>query len=421
MVTRTFWALLLGLLVTFTSEAEAPKPATMKLNEIMHDPAAVLPPVRTITRGPKFHWFGYYDKYQFDSSQRYVLSMEVDFEHRSPKPDDAITVGMVDLQDNDTWIPLGTSTAWCWQQGCMLQWRPGSDTEVLWNDCVDGRLVCHVIDVKTREKRTLPHAIYHVSPDGQWALGTDFARTADMRPGYGYNSIPDPNKDVLAPADSGIYKMNLDTGEYHFLISVADVAKIPYPNMDPTVDKHYFNHIQWNTDGSRFLFLNRQQNGSRTRMFTAAPDGSDIRFVDNDASHFVWHDPEYITVWIKNEYRIYKDDASSKYEVLWREMNGHQSYLPGNEWLITDTYPWGGRREQQVYLYHLPTGRIVPVGNFASPKEYTGEWRCDTHPRVSRDGTLLTIDSPHGGEGRQLHLIDISGIVGKELAPPRYP
>src|ERR1043165_9909736 len=57
-----------------------------------------LPPVRAITKGPKFHWFGYYDKLQFDPTSRYVLGMEVDFEHRSPKADDVIKVGMVDLQ-----------------------------------------------------------------------------------------------------------------------------------------------------------------------------------------------------------------------------------------------------------------------------------------------------------------------------------
>src|SRR5262245_19684698 len=59
-----------------------------------------LPPVRTITRGPKHHWFGYYDKLQFDPTGRYVLGMEVDFEHRSPEPDDVIRLGMVDLQDD---------------------------------------------------------------------------------------------------------------------------------------------------------------------------------------------------------------------------------------------------------------------------------------------------------------------------------
>ena len=46
------------------------------------------PPVRVITRGPKFHWFGYYDKLEFDPTNRYVLGMEVDFEHRTPQPTD---------------------------------------------------------------------------------------------------------------------------------------------------------------------------------------------------------------------------------------------------------------------------------------------------------------------------------------------
>ena len=79
-----------------------------------------LPPVRALTRGPGFHWFGYYDKLEFDPTGRYVLSNEVGFEHRSPKADDTIAVGMVDTQDNDRWIELGTSRAWNWQQGCML-------------------------------------------------------------------------------------------------------------------------------------------------------------------------------------------------------------------------------------------------------------------------------------------------------------
>ena len=101
-----------------------------------------LPPVRAVTRGPKFHWFGYYDKLQFDPTGRYLLAMEVDFEHRSPRGNDVIKIGMVDLEDNDRWIELGESRAWGWQQGCMLQWRPGPKTEVLWNDREWRRCVC---------------------------------------------------------------------------------------------------------------------------------------------------------------------------------------------------------------------------------------------------------------------------------------
>jgi hypothetical protein len=135
------------------------------------DNAEALPPVRALTKGPLFHWFAYYDKFEFDPTGRYVLSNEVSFEHRSPKGDDVIKVGMVDLKDGDKWIELGESRAWNWQQGCMLQWLPGSASEVIWNDRQDDKFVCHILDVKTKKKRTLPAPIYAVSPDGRWAVG----------------------------------------------------------------------------------------------------------------------------------------------------------------------------------------------------------------------------------------------------------
>jgi len=70
-------------------------------------------PVRALTKGPKYHWFGYYDKWQFDPTDRYVLGMQVDFEHRSPGPDDSIRLGTIDLTDNDRWTDIGESKAWC--------------------------------------------------------------------------------------------------------------------------------------------------------------------------------------------------------------------------------------------------------------------------------------------------------------------
>ena len=89
--------------------------------------------------------------------------------------------------------------------------------------------------------------------------------------------------------------------------------------------------------------------------------------------------------------------------------NGHCTYLPGNKWILNDAYP-DKQRNQNPYLYHVASGRRVPLGSFHSPKEYTGEWRCDLHPRFSPDGRRVTIDSPHAG-GRQMYLIDISAIV----------
>jgi len=184
-----------------------------------------LPPIRAITRGPKFHWFSYYDKLQFDPSGRYALSMEVGFEHRSPKLDDVIKIGMVDLKNNDRWIELGESRSWCWQQGCMLQWLPGSKNKIIWNDRVSDRFVCHILNFFTGEIRTLPYPIYTISPDGRTAVAPDFRRVQDMRPGYGYAGLPDPYTDDLAPKDTGIFRIDLETDRRDLIISLADIAK----------------------------------------------------------------------------------------------------------------------------------------------------------------------------------------------------
>jgi len=393
------------------------------------DDVETLPPVRAITRGPKFHWFGYYDKLQFDPSGRYVLGMEVDFEHRSPKPDDVIRIGMVDLRDDNRWIEFGESRAWCWQQGCMLQWRPGSKSEVLWNNRVDtsdgGRFVCHILDIDTQQRRTIPHPIYTVSPDGRWAVSPDFRRVNDMRPGYGYAGLPDPHGERLAPDDSGIFRVDLQTGNQDLVVTLADIAKIPYDRLDLSRMKHYFNHLLVSPDGSRFEFLHRWrgegQQGFGTRMLTAARDGSDVRVVDpsGSTSHFIWRDPEHILAWSWHEshgnaFYLFEDKTGGKVEVVGRDVmthNGHCTYLPRNEWILNDTYPQLAGRQQNPYLYRVATGRRVALGHFHLPPQYSGEWRCDTHPRFSPDGRSVVVDSPHTGQGRQMHLIDISRIV----------
>lgn len=380
-----------------------------------------LPPTRAITRGPKFHWFGYYDKLQFDPSSRYALGMEVDFEHRSPKADDLIDVGMIDLHDNDRWIRLGRTTAWCWQQGCMLQWLPGSKTEVLWNDREGGNYVCRLLDVKSGKLRTIPHPIYAVSPDGKSAIATDFRRLADLRPGYGYNGIRDPNSDQLTPKNAGIWRVDLNSGKQELILSIDAVARFgrQLPSMKDT--KHWFNHLLFNPDGSRFVFLHRWVvgKGRETRMLTADPDGTNLRVVDDNGmtSHFIWRDPRHILAWSNRAphgkgFFLFEDGGPS-IELIGKGVmtqDGHCSYLPGNAWILNDTYP-DAKRLQHPYLYHVKSGRRVPLGHLLSPAGYTGEWRCDTHPRFSPDGRSVIVDSPHQG-GRQLHLIDISKIVG---------
>jgi len=422
------------------------------------------PPIRPITHGPEYHWFGYYDKWQVDPTGRYALGMAVDFEHRPPEATDVIKIGMVDLVDGDRWTELDQSRAWCWQAGCMLQWRPGSGgdfvsgREIVWNDREGDRFVAHMLDVETKAKRTLPQPIFTLSPDGRTALGLDFHRLDDMRPGYGYAGIPDPNRDVLAPDDAGIYRLDLETGASDLILSLAEIARLDKVQLCHSGDlreaKHYFNVLIFNPAGTRFLFLHRWRfgdGGFHTRMLTARPDGTEVRVVDasGQTSHLIWRDNEHILAWSWHasqgqQFYLFSDSGETSCPADDVEpvgtgvmtLNGHCTYLTkynfvtpsgqsatldspqsttldssNTDWILNDTYPDGEARLQRLYLYHVPSKQKFSLGDFHAPPAYTGPQRCDLHPRFSPDGRSVIIDSAHGGDGRQMYLVDISGIV----------
>ena len=391
-------------------------------------------PVRAITQGPKAHWFGYYDKWQFDPSGRYVLGMEVDVPRRSPTENDVVKIGMVDLENNDQWIELGESNSWGWQQGCMLQWIPGSDDHIIWNDQQDGQYISRVLSIKSSETKTLPKPIYALSPDGSYAVGTEFNRIQNMRPGYGYPGIPDPYAEEKAPSDIGLYRMDTKTGKSELIFSLADAAAIPYLGKSLEDKWHYFNHLLVSPDSKRLIFLHRwreapanapkaSSGGFTTRMFTINADGSDPYVLDPSGftSHFIWRDPEHICAWTKPEgkkaaFYVFKDQTDQVEIVGDGKMtvNGHNTYIPNTngEWILNDTYPSNDqRRLQTLYLYHVPTDRKVLLGKFYEPPILKGEWRCDLHPRSNQQGTQVVFDSTHQNGRRQMYLVDIKDII----------
>jgi hypothetical protein len=384
-------------------------------------------PVRAITQGPKAHWFGYYDKFQFDPTNRYVLGMETDFEGRRATAEDTVRLGMVDIEDGDKWIPLGESGAWSWQQGCMLQWRPESDSEIVYNIRENGdRFRSVVQDVFTGEKRTLPRAIYSVSPDGKTGVCVNFARIDDTRQGYGYVGGVDPGKDDIHPDNDGIFIMDLDTGESNMIATYAQIAAIPWNSKKE--GKHWFNHFLFNPVNDRFIFLHRarisadpEQKRWVTRMFTIKRDGTGLHCVADDdmVSHFIWRNESQILAWardveIGNRFFLYTDESNEKEiigdEVLTRD--GHCTYSPDGEWICIDTYP-DKEQMQHLMLYRPSDGKMEYLGKFFRPKPETNEFRCDLHPGWSRDGRYLCIDSMHTDDQRQMYLIEVSGIVGK--------
>lgn len=404
----------------------------------MSTPMPNLLPARRITPPGGHHFFAYYDKLQFDPTDRYVLAQRATFMDRPPGPDDVITVGYVDLEDDCRWHDLDQTSAWCWQQGCMLQWLPGPGRRVIHNvRRADGfGAVVHDLDAGTR--RELPRAIYAVSPDGRAAIGGDFGRVADTRPGYGYVGHADPNADQAAPGDSGLWHIDLERGRTELIVTIEQIA-----GLDPVYDlsgidksKHWFNHILWGPDGSRLIFLHRwfTPASRETRMYTCRPDGSALCRVSDStradsfhASHFWWRDPKTIIVWGGyaaggGAYLLVGDEGGPRTQLNREllEQDGHMSYAPpgsvaADRWILSDTYPDAGTNLRQLFLYDVRDDRRIDIGSYdAGPFSFDDpellECRCDLHPRWSRDGRRITIDSVHEGD-RGIYIVDVTPVV----------
>jgi hypothetical protein len=386
----------------------------------MRDAPRALP----VTAGPAHHWFGYYDKTPWDATGRYMLGMEVGFINRPPAADDAIELGLIDTEDGNAWRPFAKTTAWNWQQGTMLQWSGAApDRLVVYNMRGEGRYEGEQRDVLAGDARRLPLPVYALSPDGRTALSTNFARIADTRPGYGYEGIPDSWKDEDHPAEDGIYAMDVGTGESELIVSLDRVART---GSDASMDgaKHWFNHIQVNGDGTRFAFLHRWrrlgERGWSTRLFTAGFDGSDLCCLSDHGlvSHYDWLGSDRVLAWARREgigdrYFLFSDQSDELEVVADGALtrDGHCSWSPDGRWILTDEYP-DAQHRRPLLLYRPEDDRLVELGRFYSPPEMTGRLRCDLHPRWSRDGARMCLDSAHEG-GRQMYAMDVSDLTGE--------
>ncbi len=378
-------------------------------------------PVRSVTSGTKYYLFGYYGICPWDATGRYLLCLEVPFQDHPPEADDKATVGMVELSSGK-FISLAETHAWNFQQGTMLHWLPKApDSEIIFNDRRDGRFVSVILNVHTGKERVLSRAISAVSRKGDFALGLNFARLQVTRPGYGYAGLEDPFFEEVHPSEDGVYLVDLETGEDKLLVSMADVFAYHGKPSYLKGRKMWFNHILFNSDDSRFVFLSRwnpEGGGSRkTAMFTASPDGKDLRcLIDYGlVSHFDWRDSEYLLVWANikdNGDKFYMvSDRTGEFEPFAEGVltsDGHCSLFPNGRWVLTDVYP-DRDNYQTLKLYSIEGGYEVVLGRYYSDTLFRGEIRCDLHPRWSRDGRQVCFDSVHEGR-RKVYIVDVSRL-----------
>lgn len=368
-------------------------------------------------------FFGYYDITPFSFDETKLLAMHAPLENSTPTPNSQLKIGYYDLkQENSQFQFVDTTSTWCWQMGCRLQWYPAAgENSILYNRLVNGKYGSVIQDVYSKKiLKTYSYPMYAVSPDGRWGLSLNFSRLQRLRPGYGYTSLPDVTQNDLAPIRDGIWRIDMQTGRAKFLLSLRRVKDIkPHKSMEGA--EHYFNHLLFNPSSTRFLFMHLWvKDGKRfSRLLTADHNGANVCVLNNEgySSHYTWKSDSEILVYSQHspwgrKFYLYKDKTENKSifgdGVLTED--GHPSFFPRNNNLITDTYP-NKKREQSLLFYNHESKKIKCIYKSIIPSSFTKEVRCDFHPRLSPSGKYLCIDDVENNK-RVMRILDIENIQG---------
>lgn len=358
------------------------------------------------------YFFGYYDKSPWDRSERYMLCLRVQNTYKDVAPKESADIILIDTHNENQVIKINQTHSWNVQQGCMLQWLgPDYDKKIIFNDFRNGEYCSVIFNIETKEERLINRPVYDVSKDGKFGLSIDFSRLHTLRPGYGYSNKKDDTEGQLIPDGAAIWKIDLENNVSKALITYDDIYDFEYRE-DMEDGAHGVNHIMINPSGDRFMFLHRWlvNNRKYTRLITMNTDGTDIYNLNNDdmTSHSFWkNDSEILSFANKNEigngYFLFQD-KTQKYKHVLTELSvdGHPSYSPNGEMIITDTYP---NRSRTQSLYLVTNNEIKNIGNVHAPFKYDNNYRCDLHPRWDRSNTKIAFDSVFEGK-RRLYVIN---------------
>lgn len=406
-------------------------------------------PVARLGSGEGHHFFGYYNKSVWSADEKRVLAQRVPAMQGELGPHFAAQLGYFDMENGGAFHAFGETTTWNFQMGSQLQWLGDTSSKVIYNSRSFSAKPLYqdfgstVMDLASGECRELPLPVYVVAATGEFALCIDYDRLQLAHPTIGYFPHTPREPLPLAPEDEGIHRMDIETGEHHLIISLAQLRNFqPVDSMRSAF--HWVTHLEVAPGSARFLFLHRwtecfeDETRWLHRLFVANSDGSGLKLLECgdhplpplgappegifdyekaiwQISHPTWRDDDHVMTWGPHEaaahYHLYNVEDGSV-EVVGADVlteNGHMTYSPDKRWILSDTYP-DEQDNRLLILFDTQSGRRIDVGRFYTDPALGKVNRCDLHPRWSHCGTKACIDSVHEGQ-RQMYVIDVTSVV----------
>lgn len=217
--------------------------------------------------------YGYFDKQTVDDNNQRVLVGRLKFFDREPGEKDVMELGYVPLEgdaSSNKFVKFAKTSAFNMQQGTQAEWV--GPNQVIYNIRKSSTTFAAVVqDLQTGEKREYPQPVYAFNRHTQRFASLSYSRLHTLRRGYGY-TVPRRWTLTQHPADSGIWIVDVATGESKLLVSIFTIWNYvlgtvgtdkftgqPYAD-NPTPhrrDYWWVNHLMFSRDGTQLAFLVR--------------------------------------------------------------------------------------------------------------------------------------------------------------------
>jgi hypothetical protein len=365
-------------------------------------------------------FFGYYDKSPISSLGQCLVNVAETKTSKLSDTNSPIQIKVIDV-NKSTDIEVSTS-AYNWQQGARAQLV--SDDIFLYND-FDKEKQHYIAKAYSIKQRAIIKSFDYPVQDSfrdEYFLSINYQRIFALQAEYGYRCLPALKEQELSDITSdGIWHVDYKTGESKLLYSIEEVCQL---HNDSAFAKasHSINHVMISPDGSKCILIHRYYLGRRRydRLILASIHEHQLKVLAENGmvSHCFWIDEKTILGYLrghekKDAYWLIDIDNGTFRRLPNNALDGygdghpHVSRIRDNgDWFVTDTYP-DKARMQHLLLCNWKTGEVKELGQFFHGFKYSGETRCDLHPRFSCDGKSVFFDSVFSGK-RCLYKIDLN-------------
>ena len=344
---------------------------------------------------------GYYDSATLNEAGWLYTATTNYSTKKVPDPAHAIKLWAINIYSGER-VFIDRTYSYTWQQGARAQWIT-SDL-LIYNVFEDNIYFAKVYSLKKRsviKNFTLPN---QSSFKTQYFLSINYRRIMKLRADYGYRNLPSlTNQEMKLIDNDGIWKVDYNSGNVSLVHSLQSIISFR-PKSEFKDSYHAVNHIMISPDGQRFIFIHRWYRGGKRydRLIVSDFNSFTILVDEGMVSHMCWVDNTIVFGYFRHNKKdaFYYINIKSQQVTLCNEVSdlqmgdGHPSYK--NNLIIFDTYP-DKSRIQHLFMFNIKTHKIEPLLELWHSVKYSGQSRCDLHPRFSEDGKYITFDSVHKG------------------------